>query len=315
MTAPSSAPAGSPEVLDVSILIPAYNEAEGIARVIGEVHAAVSRWAGTSEVIVVDDGSSDRTRELAAALPCRVLVQPVRRGYGAAIKLGLLHGCGRYVAILDADGSYSADDLAKLLQHIPRWDMVSGVRDREWGSWAPARRLVKWLLGFIAQWGTGRPIRDPNSGLKVFRRDVASALASWLPDGFSCSTSLLMGFLACGYSVHYEPIHYRPRVGRSKFRPLRDSWNYLRVVMRFIHAFRPWRLYLPLASAACVVALAVEMLPADLWLLRRMARLALLGLAVAALVVGAWQQRHARRNLQRIRLAVEAAEKSHAHEG
>jgi hypothetical protein len=162
----------------------------------------------------------------------------------------------------------------------------------------------------IAQWGTGRRIQDPNSGLKIFRRDVACAVVPWLPDGFSCSTSLVMAFLFCGYSVHYEPIQYRPRVGRSKFRPLQDSWNYLRTVLKFVHAFRPWRLYFPVAIAALLAALLVAgVAPAE----RRLAQpgfLLLCGVALAAIFLGFYQQRRACQNRVAVQTHVDAARRS-----
>jgi hypothetical protein len=206
------------------------------------------------------------------------------------------------LAVLDADGSYQAQDLIRLLQHIPDYDMVSGVRDRERGTWTPLRIVAKWVLRWIAQWGIGQRISDPNSGLKIFRRDVALALAPWLPDGFSCSTSLLMGFLVCGLSVHYEPIQYQPRVGKSKFRPVKDTWNYLRTVLKFVKAFRPWRIYLPLGTLCILAALVVTATAFTAhWEFKLAVVMLLMAAGALAFLSGIEQHRRAQANLTQIR--------------
>lgn len=305
-----------PASLDVSVLIPAHNEAGSIVGVLHSVRDALRQWPRTSEVIVVDDGSEDATAEVARGLATRVICQPVRRGYGAAIKLGVAQATGRFLAVLDADGSYQAQDLIRLLQHIPDYDMVSGVRDRERGTWTPLRIMAKWVLRWIVQWGLGQRVSDPNSGLKIFRRDVAMALIPWLPDGFSCSTSLLMGFLVCGLSVHYEPIRYQARVGKSKFRPLKDTWNYLRIVLRFIKAFRPWRIYLPTGTLCLLAALVLTAtLFTSHWEFKLAVVMLLVVAGAVALLSGVEQHRRAQVNLAQIRQNLQSTGAGYDHGG
>jgi len=129
----------------------------------------------------------------------------------------------------------------------PTYDMVCGVRRVENGTWPGLRRPVKWLIRKLAEWVSGRTIPDLNTGLRVFRRDVVRQYAWVLPDGFSCSTSMTLALLCNGHPVRYEPIEYRPRVGESKFHPVRDTAKYLATVFRVVMYFRPLRVFFPLA--------------------------------------------------------------------
>jgi glycosyltransferase involved in cell wall biosynthesis len=291
--------------VELSVIIPAYNEAESIEAVVSQVRALLAQWPRGSEVIVVDDGSCDATGQRAEAAGGHVIHRTTRGGYGSAIKLGLQVARGAFVAILDGDGSYRPEDLNQMLHAIGQWDMVSGERDREWGTWTPLRRAVKGVLRLIAQWGIGQHIADPNSGLKLFRRDVALALQEWLPDGFSCSTSLLMGFLACGFSVRYEPIRYCPRSGRSKFRPVRDAARYLKAVVRLVHDFRPWRLYGPLSAALALGALGLGIFgyqsAATAAYVARLAALLLLVTSALCILRAIYQSRRAAEYIRQVR--------------
>lgn len=243
----------------VSVVLPAYNEERAILAVLAEVTEALVELNFQYEIIVVDDASTDRTAEFADRFaaecwmcPVRVLRSDLRSGAGAARKRGIRAAQGEIIVMLDADGSYPAKSIHRLLEHFPEYDQVNGARTSEAGSWPWLRRPVKWCIRRLACWLAGREIPDLNTGLKAFKRD---AMLPWLwivPDGFSCVTTMTLTFLTNGYSVKYVPTEYRARIGQSKFHPLGDTWRYLLTVLRMALYFRPLKIFLPLAS--CLLA-------------------------------------------------------------
>jgi len=238
-----------------SIVLPAHNEQEAIGRVLAEIVEALSAEPIRYEILVVDDGSTDRTASLAErfALSCwqcpvRVIRRPQRGGAGAARKLGIRQARGEIVVMLDADGSYAAESIPELLAHFPAYDQVNGARTSEQGTLPWLRRPAKWLIRKLACYLTGHKIPDLNTGLKAFKREEMLRWLWVVPDGFSCVTTMTLAFLTNGYAVKYVPTPYKPRIGRSKFHPLKDSLAYLGTVLRMVLYFRPLKVFLPLAG-------------------------------------------------------------------
>ena len=239
----------------LTVLLPAYNEEQAVTRVLEEIVEALSREPVRYEILVVDDASTDRTAEVAEQFardcwqcPVRVVRCPENRGAGAARKVGIRHAWGEIVVMLDADGSYPAGAIPELLRHFPAYDQVNGARTSEQGTLPWLRRPAKWFIRKLACYLTGHKIPDLNTGLKAFKRD---AMLPWLwvvPDGFSCVTTMTLAFLTNGYSVKYVPTAYRPRIGRSKFHPVKDTLSYLSTVLRMVLYFRPLKVFLPLAG-------------------------------------------------------------------
>jgi hypothetical protein len=158
--------------------------------------------------------------------------------------------------MLDADGTYPATAIRDLLRHFPQYDQVNGARTSEQGTWPWLRRPAKWVIRKLACYLTGRHIPDLNTGMKAFKRE---AMLPWLwavPDGFSCVTTMTLAFLTNGHPVKYVPIEYRPRIGQSKFHPLKDSLAYLNTVVRIVSYFRPLRVFVPAALAATLLGIA-----------------------------------------------------------
>ncbi len=247
----------------LTVLLPAYNEEEAIGGVLEEIVEALTRDDAPSfEILLVDDASTDRTAELAEKFarvcwqcPVRVIRRASRGGAGAARKDGIRQARGEIIVMLDADGSYPAASINDLLQYFPAYDQVNGARTSEQGSLPWLRRGAKWFIRRLACYLTGHRIPDLNTGLKAFRRD---AMLPWLwvvPDGFSCVTTMTLAFLSNGYSVKYVPTPYRPRLGRSKFHPIKDTLSYLSTVLRIVLYFRPLKVFLPVS--ALVIALGV----------------------------------------------------------
>ena len=239
----------------LSVILPAYNERQAIGRVLGEIVEVLSDEPIRYEILVVDDASTDGTTELAEEFarscwqcPVRVIRCGERRGAGAARKVGIRQARGEIVVMLDADGSYAADSIPELLAHFPAYDQVNGARTSEQGTLPWLRRPAKWLIGKLACYLTGHKIPDLNTGLKAFRREEMLRWLWVVPDGFSCVTTMTLAFLTNGYAVKYVPVAYRPRIGRSKFHPVKDTLAYLGTVLRMVLYFRPLKVFLPLSG-------------------------------------------------------------------
>lgn len=241
--------------MQLSVLLPAFNEEDAIERVLAEIVTTLADEPFRYEILVVDDASTDATAERAErfAGECaegvvRVIRCAENRGAGAARKIGVRQAQGEIVVMLDADGSYPAESIPALLRWFPTYDQVNGARTSEQGTLPWLRKPAKWFIRQLASYLTGHKIPDLNTGMKAFKRE---AMLPWLwvvPDGFSCVTTMTLAFLTNGYAVKYVPTEYRPRIGQSKFHPVKDTLAYLSTVLRMVLYFRPLKVFLPLSG-------------------------------------------------------------------
>jgi len=230
---------------DVSVILPSYNEAEAIETVIADIREAMESTDKSYEIMVVDDASTDKTAAKALATGVRVVKRVQNGGAGATRKTGILHAKGEIIVMLDADGTYHAADIPRLLEHFPEYDQVNGARKSEKGTMKILRIPAKWTIRQLAIYLAKRRIPDLNTGLKAFKRDVMRNYLWVIPNGFSCVTSMTMAFLCNGHPVKYIETEYHKRIGKSKFHPITDTWNYFLTVLRLIMYFNPLRIFLP----------------------------------------------------------------------
>lgn len=231
----------------VSVVIPAFNEADSIGDVVRAL-AAIASWR---EIVVVDDGSRDDTGARAAAAGARVVRHPYNKGNGAAVKTGIRQTAGEFVLLLDADGQHQPADARRLVDRLGEYDLVVGARSSA-AQAGLARAMGNALLNRLASFLTEREIPDLTSGMRAARRDCLLEFLPLLPNGFSTPTTTTLAFIKAGYSVGFEPIEVRARVGRSKIRLSRDGAKFLLIVMRVVTIFSPLRVFLPIAVVAFV---------------------------------------------------------------
>lgn len=233
---------------EVSVVLPCYNEEEAIQKVIDDIRRAMAGTKYRYEILVVDDCSKDKTADLAQAAGARVVRRPQQGGAGSSRRTGILNAKGDIIVMLDADGSYEAMDIPKLLEHFPQFDQVNGARTSEQGTMKLLRTPAKWFIRKFACYLTRTNIPDLNTGLKAFKKDIMRRYLWVLPDGFSCVTTMTLAFLSNGYAVKYVPTTYHKRIGKSKFHPVKDTMSYMNTVVRMSMYFKPLRVFMPIAS-------------------------------------------------------------------
>lgn len=234
------------KTVDVSIVIPAYNEEGAIAESLHGLHHALQEVPWRYEVIVVDDGCSDDTVCQAESVPGITVVSHGRnRGYGAALKTGIRQAHGETILIMDADGTYPAHFIPTLVEELQDCDMVVGSRTGAISKIPAIRRPAKWFLNRLASFLSETDIPDLNSGLRAFRRSAVLPFFGILPSGFSFTTTITLAMLCNDYRVKYIPIDYEQRIGRSKIKPIADTYRFILLVLRTVCLFNPLKVFMP----------------------------------------------------------------------
>jgi glycosyltransferase involved in cell wall biosynthesis len=231
-----------------TVVIPAYNEAPVIGRVVGAL-AAAAPWR---EILVIDDGSADGTAGVAEAAGARVIRHPYNKGNGASVKTGIRAAAGEYVLIIDGDGQHPASAAPRLVARLGEYDLVIGARSGA-SQATHARHAGNSVLNGLAGYLTGRSIPDLTSGFRAARRDCLREFLHLLPNGFSTPTTTTLAFLKAGYNVAFEPVEAAPRVGRSKIHLLRDGAKFLLIVLKIVTLFSPLRIFIPVSLTAFAV--------------------------------------------------------------
>jgi glycosyltransferase involved in cell wall biosynthesis len=247
----------------VTVIVPCYNEEQMIAETVRRVLSALAEAELTGEVIVVDDGSTDDSthnlQTLIGTPGLRLIRNGENRGYGYSLKRAVGEARHELIAIVDADGTYPIERLPELVAGMKEADMVVGSRTGRSVHIPWLRRPAKWGLRRLAEYLAGRRIPDLNSGLRVMRRSIVRRFLRLLPDGFSFTTTITLAMLTHGHEVRYVPINYAPRVGQSSIRPIRDTLNFIGLIVRTVLYFRPLKVFVPASGIVFAIAVATAL--------------------------------------------------------
>jgi glycosyltransferase involved in cell wall biosynthesis len=237
----------APEPPDITIIVPVYREEKGISRVVEGLIRVMDGLGRSYEVLVVDDGSGDRTADRAREAGARVISHPYRIGNGAAVKTGIRNSRGSLLVMLDGDGQHDPADVPRLLEEIGPYDMVVGARTSE-SRTSVHRDLANWIYNWFATYMCGLRIRDLTSGFRAIKSKIARQYVYLLPNTFSYPTTITLALVRSGHSLTYVPIRTALRVGRSKLRPLRDGTRFFLIIMKVATLFSPMKVFLPVSG-------------------------------------------------------------------
>ena len=228
--------------IEVTILLPAFNEEQSIGNTIREIKELHPDF----EILVVDDGSTDGTKEEAVRAGANVMRHPHNIGNGAAIKTGLRYASGEWVLMMDADGQHRPEDIARLLQHKGVYDMVVGARSKG-SSTSWHRDLANFIYNWLASYVTKFKVEDLTSGFRLVKNDRISKFIYLLPNTFSYPSTITMAYLRSGLSIKYVPIQTLARQGKSKIKLFQDGIRFFLIITRIATLFSPFRVFLPVS--------------------------------------------------------------------
>ncbi len=228
---------------EVSIIIPAYNEAQTI----GGVIAGIKTLYPNFEMIVVNDGSTDNTASVAKDAGALVYSHPYNIGNGAAVKSGVRFASGKILVFMDGDGQHDPKDIAKLLEYFPDYDMVVGARPKGHQA-SRGRALGNWIYNRLATYVARFPVKDLTSGFRAVKSDVARNLLYLLPNTYSYPATLTLGVLRSGRSMRYIPINAQSRKkGKSKIKVFKDGIRFFLIIAKICTFYSPLRIFLPIS--------------------------------------------------------------------
>ncbi|MDM8568458.1 glycosyltransferase family 2 protein [Thiotrichales bacterium HSG1] len=238
--------------MKISIILPCLNEERSLETLI----PCLTQSYPDAEVIVVNDGSSDNSAQIAAQAGAKVITHPYSKGNGSAIKTGAREANGDILVFMDADGQHEPKDIKKLLKELEAgYDMVVGARSSSsqasFGRWC-ANSFYNWLASWIA----GHKIADLTSGFRAVKANKFKEFLHLLPNGFSYPTTITMAFFRAGYSVNYIPIVALKRIGKSHIKLLKDGVRFLLIIFKIGTLYSPLKLFGPLSLVFFILGIS-----------------------------------------------------------
>ncbi|NHN38102.1 glycosyltransferase family 2 protein [Pseudomaricurvus alcaniphilus] len=237
---------------DISIVIPAKNESDGLKMLLPELLVEYPN----AEIIVVNDGSDDDTSEVIQSFGIKEIKHPYSKGNGASIKAGVLSAKGKQVVFMDGDGQHQAKDVGRLLDKLASgYDMVVGARSTIEHQANIFRGLANKIYNRIASYMVGQTIDDLTSGMRAVNKKKFIQFLSLLPNGFSYPTTSTMAFYRSGYTVGFEKIDVKKRVGKSHINVFKDGVRFFLIIFKIATLYSPLKLFFPFSVIVFVLGL------------------------------------------------------------
>jgi glycosyltransferase involved in cell wall biosynthesis len=246
----------------ITIVIPAFNEEGAISSTIKNLKSTLSKSEFKKyEILVVDDASKDKTKEIAFAAGAKVITKIQNLGYGHSLKIGISAAKFDTIIITDADGTYPIHEIPRLIKlYLTGFDLVIGSRTGKVYKESFIKHPMRLILKFLVEFAAGREIKDPNSGLRVFSKKEIMPLFPTLCDRFSFTTSMTLAFMMLQKSVEFIDVDYAERVGKSKVRLLKDSLLTLQYIIQAINYYNPIKIFLVLSFFTASIGLSFLLL-------------------------------------------------------
>ena len=228
---------------EVSIIIPAYNEAQTIGDLVSKIVELYPEF----EVIVINDGSTDDTDAVARDAGAHVHSHPFNIGNGAAVKSGVRHASGDILVFIDGDLQHYPEDIGKMLKYFPDYDMVVGARSMR-GQASFGRTFGNTIYNWFASYVAKFPVADLTSGFRAIKADIAWDFLYLLPNTYSYPTTLTLSVLRSGRSVKYIPIKIQARKkGKSNISMFKDGVRFFMIITKICTLYSPMRIFLPVS--------------------------------------------------------------------
>lgn len=274
-------------VESLSVVIPAYNEGNSLKKTIESIIHTLSAMQKAYEIVIVDDGSHDHTDEIVRQFPqCKLMRHPANMGYGRSLKDGIDAAAFETIVITDADETYPAEDIPRLLEKYQEgFNMVVGKRTGPHYKQSFLKFSLRRILQCMVEWACGKEIPDINSGFRIFNKIEVKHFYFHLCDTFSFTTSLTLAYMMTGKLVSYIPINYHKRPGRSHVRLFRDSLFTLSYILKQILYFNPMRIFF-LFGGLWVVLGALAFLISLIFYIKAGYYIAILSIVVFFIMIG-----------------------------
>ncbi|MBU1164123.1 glycosyltransferase family 2 protein [Patescibacteria group bacterium] len=246
-----------------SIIIPAYNEADTIAKTLNGLKVYIENNNLDCNIVVVNDGSTDDTQNILKQIPGILFINhPYNKGYGASVKTGVAAVNSEWIITFDSDGQHKLEDIKRLIDAKQDFDMVVGARK---GYQGPAiRQPGKKVLHKVAEFLVEKKIDDLNSGLRLLRKEHFQKYARILPNAFSWTSTITLAFFKDNLNVKYIPIEINKRQGGKSMVKTSDAVKTLMLILRIIMLFSPLRIFLP--ASVILFTLGCASTVYDLWM-------------------------------------------------
>lgn len=241
---------------NISFIIPCYNEnPEVIYATIDNLNQTLVKQDELEfEIIIIDDGSTKYKYDFSFFKEVRSIKHHHNKGYSSSIITGIMASAHNFIGIVDSDATYPVEEFPKLIEYVGEFDQVIG--ERSWAEIEKIRVPAKFLLTKFACFMAGKEIKDLNSGMRIFRKDIALRFKRFFPKKFSITSTLTMAFLTHEYEVKFVPISYSKRSGSSHIHPIKDTIRFFSLVLRLSLYFNPLRFFVPLCSLLMLIATA-----------------------------------------------------------